>query len=223
MTDTPIAKPLTLAEELLLVALDDDSGALIRLPPYSLEVAVAAAIVMELTLEGRVDTDPQRLFVLSSTPTGNALLDESLAEITARPETLSTADWLRWFAAPGPVLCGRVIQGLVERGVLNSVEKRLLWVFKTRVYPPTSGIEEREVKSRVHTLLNNDEIPSPREALLIGLLRAAGLLQWLLSDPELERLRPRIDQLANLEETSRALSHTVQELQLVLATAMMHP
>lgn len=220
MTDTPISKPLTLAEELVLVALDDDSGALIRLPPYSLEVAVAASIVMELTLEGRIDTDPQRLFLLSSAPTGNALIDESLAEIAARPETLSTADWLRTFAAPGPVLCDRVIQGLVERGVLTSVEKRLLWVFKTRVYPPTSGIEEREVKSRVITLLNNDEIPSPRDALLIGLLRAAGLLQWLLTDSEFERLRPRIDQLANLEETSRALSNTVQEMQLVLATAM---
>ena len=223
MTDIRSTKSLTLPEELVLIALDDDSGSLLRLPPYALEVAVAAAIVMELTLEGRIDTDAERLFLLSPAPTGNALLDESLAAIAARTENQPTAEWLRVFAAPGPELCERVIQGLVARGVLKSVEKRLLWVFKTRVYPPTSGIEEDEVKSRVITLLNNDEIPGPRDALLIGLLRAAGLLEWLLSAPEYDRLRSRIDELATLEETSRALSRTVSEMQLVLATAIMHP
>ena len=49
------------------------------------------------------------------------------------------------------------------------------------------------------------------------------LLEWLLSAPEYDRLRARIDELANLEETSRALSRTVSEMQLVLATAIMHP
>ena len=57
-----------------------------------------------------------------------------------------------------------------EGGILHPVEKRLLWVFKTRVYPPTSGLEEAEVKSRLMTLLNNDEIPDTHDALLVGLL-----------------------------------------------------
>ena len=38
---------LTLAEELLLVALDDERGTLLPLPPFSMEVASAAALVME--------------------------------------------------------------------------------------------------------------------------------------------------------------------------------
>ena len=87
----------------------------------------------------------------------------------------------------------------------------MLWVLKTRAYPATSGIEEREVRSRIMALLNSDEIPNPSDALLIGLLRATGIMNRLLSTSELLRLQNRIDQIANLEEINRSLSASVQE------------
>ena len=212
---------LTLAEELVLIALDDERGSLISLPQFSLEFGLAAALVMELTLLGRVDTDVEKLFVLSADKTGNALLDDALAQISAEPQSQPTGVWLRRLSQPGPVLCDQVIAGLVERGILRPVEKRLLWVFKTRVYPPTSGLEEAEVKSRLMTLLNNDDIPETHDALLVGLLRATGIFERLLSGSEFTRLSPRINQIANLEEISRELSHTISELQAVMASAFM--
>jgi hypothetical protein len=142
-----------------------------------------------------------------------------LARITAEPQPLSSAEWLRRLAVPGPELRDRILARLVERGVLQSVEKRLLWVFKTRVYPPTSGLEEREVKSRVMTLLNNDEIPETRDAMLVGLLRATGIMERLLIESEHQRLRARIDQVSALEEVSRALTQEVAELYVLLASA----
>ena len=210
--------PLSLTEELLLVALDDDTGRLIELLPFSLETAIAAALVMDLTLAARIDTDPTHLFVLSAAPTGNAILDDVLARVTAEPQPLSSAEWLRRLAVPGPELRDRILARLVERGVLQSVEKRLLWVFKTRVYPPTSGLEEREVKSRVMTLLNSDEIPETRDAMLVGLLRATGIMERLLSEMEYQRLRARIDHVSSLEEVSRALTQEVAELYVLLAS-----
>lgn len=210
--------PLSLTEELLLVALDDDTGRLIELLPFSLETAIAAALVMDLTLAARIDTDPTHLFVLSAAPTGNAILDDVLARVPAEPQPLSSAEWLRRLAVPGPELRDRILARLVERGVLQSVEKRLLWVFKTRVYPPTSGLEEREVKSRVMTLLNNDDIPEARDAMLVGLLRATGIMERLLSEMEYQRLRARIDHVSSLEEVSRALTQEVAELYVLLAS-----
>lgn len=211
---------LTLAEELLLVALDDERGTLLPLPPFSMEVASAAALVMDLALLGRIDTDEQALTVLSTAPTGNVLLDEVLAQLSAVTTTRTTADWMNRLAT-GTETRDRIIAALVRRGVLQSVEKRLLWVFKTRVYPPTSGLEEREVKSRVMTLLNNDEIPDPRDSLLVGLLRATTLLDALLSRSERHRLTTRIDQIADFEELNRSMSRTIGELQILLAAANM--
>jgi len=203
---------LSLAEELILILLDDSSGKLFdSAKPYALDIAIAASLIMELTLNGRIDTDSQALFVISSEPTGNPVLDEMLAEINAAQKTLSTSIWLKRFANKGEMLVELIVKGLLNRGILKSVEKRLLWVFKTRVYPPTSGIEEREVRARVMQLLNNDEIPHPRDALIIGLLRSTGLISHLLNYTESKKIKTRIDQIANLEEINRSLNIAVQE------------
>jgi hypothetical protein len=159
-----------------------------------------------------------RLYVLSSVPTGHVVLDDVLALITGEPAALSSADWLRRLAVPGPEWRDRLLDQLVARGVLQAVEQRFLWVFKTRVYPPTSGLEEREVKSRVMTLLYNEDIPDPRDAMLVGLLRATGMLERLLSVAEYQRLRTRIDQVAGFEEVNRALTGEVAELYRLLAS-----
>ena len=65
-------------------------------------------------------------------------------------------------------------------------------------------------------LLDNTEIPDTRDALLVGLLRASGLVDRLFDEPELSRLRSRINQISNLEEISRELTWTVQELRILL-------
>ena len=206
------SKKLTLAEELLLITLDDESGKLLdSIKPFSFDIAIAASLIMELTLKGKLDTDAKKLFVVSSTETGDAILDQALTIIVAEKNSLSTSEWLSRFAHYGDTLSDKIIESLVNKGVVQLVEKRLLWVLKTRAYPATSGIEESEVRSRIMQLLNNDEIPNPSDALLIGLLRATGIMNRLLSSTELERLQNRIDQIANLEEINRSLSASVQE------------
>ena len=203
---------LTLAEELLLIILDDSSGKLFSsAKPYAIDIAIAASLIMDLTLNGRIDTDSEKLFVISSESTGNPILDDTLAEIYAEKTSLPTSAWLTRIGQKGENLIQLIIKSLVDKGVLMSVEKRLLWVFKTRVYPPTSGIEEREVRARVMQLINSDEIPNPRDSLIVGLLQATGLINHLLTPDELERLKVRIDSIVNLEEINRSLGAAVQE------------
>lgn len=203
---------LSLAEELLLVSLDDESGKLVdSIKPFAFEIAIAAALIMELSLKGKLDADAKKLFVVSSEATGNPILDQALAAIVAKKNHLPTSDWLNIFAQNGDALIDKIIESLVTKGILQLVEKRLLWVLKTRAYPATTGIEEREVRSRIMALLNSDEIPDPRDALLVGLLRVTGIMNQLLSTSELVTLQSRIDHIANLEEMNRSLAAAVQE------------
>ena len=203
---------LTLAEELLLIVLDDSSGKLFpTAKPFAIDIAIAASLIMELTLNGRIDTDSEKLFVISSKPTGNKILDDILFEIDAENTNITTSAWLTRIAQKGESLNQLIIDGLVNRGILMSVEKRLLWVFKTRVYPPASGIEEREVRARVMHLINSDEIPNPRDSLIVGLLQATSLMNHLFTSDLLETLQVRINYIVNLEEINRSLSAAVQE------------
>lgn len=203
---------LTLAEELVLITLDDESGKLLdSIKPFAFDIAIAAALIMDLSLHGRLDTDTRKLFVVSATATGNTLLDQVLTEITSEDSALSTSEWLTRIARNGSELINRIIESLIAKGVLQLVEKRLFWVLKTRAYPATSGIEEREVRARVMQLLNSNDIPNPSDALLVGLLNATGIMSRLLAPSELTRLQSRIDQISNFEEINRSLSAWITE------------
>ena len=61
---------LRLAEEMMLLILDDVSGEFVRVSKWSLDCALAGAVLMDLSLENRIDTDPERLFVIDPTAPG---------------------------------------------------------------------------------------------------------------------------------------------------------
>ena len=73
--------PVTLGEEIMLLSLDDETGA-----AKSREAAgwaVAGGTLLELVLAGRLSVDDGRLSVTDRTPTGVPLLDERLGLIDA--------------------------------------------------------------------------------------------------------------------------------------------
>jgi hypothetical protein len=203
---------LTLAEEFLLISLDDESGMLFdSISPFKKHIAIAASLIMDLTLKGNIDLDAKKLFVVSSVETGVPILDMALVEIVAEKTPLATTEWLKRFAKRGEDLSNQIIESLVAKGIMQLVNSRLFWVLKTRSYSASSGIEQREVKARVMHLLNSDEIPDPNDVLLVGLLKSVGIFNLLLSPLELARLQNRIDEIANLEEMNRSLSTSIQE------------
>jgi hypothetical protein len=89
----------------------------------------------------------------------------------------------------------------------------LLWVLRQRAYPQTDGRAEQGVKGRITALIQGDDIPTPHDALLVGLVEAAGLLHEVNDHGILTGCRPRITRIAKLEELSRSLRHTIQGLQ----------
>ena len=75
---------LTFAEEILLLALDDETGKIGHLGPQGLHYPLAGAVLMDLALRLKIDADLDKLVVVDPTPTGEALLDGPLAEIQAQ-------------------------------------------------------------------------------------------------------------------------------------------
>ena len=62
---------MRLAEEFLLLLRDED-GALSRAPEWLVRHALGGAVLMDLALENRIDTDAQHLFLIDSTPVGGS-------------------------------------------------------------------------------------------------------------------------------------------------------
>ncbi len=209
--------PLTMPEEILLLMLDDETGRLQERAAPSGDFAIAGAVLAELALAGRIDTDPTRLYVTNPAPTGDALQDRALAQIAAATDTQDSRHWIETLAADADEYREALFARLVSKGILKRVEGRFLWVFPERRYPVISDKEEREVKARIMGVLFNDEIPDPRDSMLIGLCRAGGLFTLLLSSTELDRVQPRIDAVADLEELNRSLADAIREIYAQIA------
>ena len=77
---------LTFAEEIVLLLLDDKSGKFVPTPIWSRKCALAGAVLMDLALHGRIDTDLRKLVVVDRSPVGDDLLDPILATIVAEQE-----------------------------------------------------------------------------------------------------------------------------------------
>lgn len=217
-------KHLTLADEIVVLMLDDESGAISPSCANVSEVAVAGGILMELALLGCIDTDLESLFLTNAAPVGDTLLDSVREEIAAESETHPSTWWIERLAFRDDDLVGRVLGRLVASGILREEERRFLWVFSRRAYPPVSGREEREAKARLMAVLFNDEVPDPRDTLLLGLAHSTGVLDAILTPDELRKAAPRIEAVVALEEISRSVNAVASNLQDALTSvAFAHP
>ena len=213
---------LRFAEEITLLMLNDEDGEFVRVPGWSMQCAFAGAVLMDLALENRIDTDLKRLVLIDPTPIGDDLLDPTLARIAEAKETHDARHWVDDLADVAEEIRERSLASLCERGILRREDDRFLWVFQSRRYPIVDGEAEREVKLRIMEVLFSNEIPDPRDIVLICLVDACGILRELLTARELERASERIEQVRKLDLIGQAMSKAVWDIQSSIALAM-HP
>ena len=210
---------LTFAEEVLVLVLDQERGELAPgLPPRSLALVLSGAVLMDLALEHRIDTDPERLMLVDPTPLGDDILDPTLAEIATDGRGRDTGYWLERTARHRDQIQDAALTRLIKRGILESEAHGLLSltpsVSRSRRYPVVDGKRVEEVRLRIMRVLFSDDVPDPRDIAMIALANACGVFRTLLSSAEREQVRDRIDLLQNLDLIGRTMGLAIRELDL---------
>ena len=186
---------LTIVEELLLLALDDRSGEFITVPEH----ALSGAVLMELALAGKIDTDLRNLMVTDPTPIGDDLPDAALRTVVDAGATRDSTYWVNAIGENARAIQERAVDHLVEKEILRREAGRFLWVFETRRYPVIDNKEQKEVRLRILDVIFSDTIPDPRDIALISLLDASGLFRRMLDEDRLAQAAPRIAQVAKMD------------------------
>ena len=219
---------LAFSEELLVLLLEDEHGTLIPIPRTTIECALAGAVLMDLAFANRIDTDLETLMVTDRTPTGNLMLDRTLAKIGAREDTTDTLSWIKVLAAEdADRIREQALVRLVQHGILvrqdgsfswvfgrrsdtlDRRKRRLVWAFGARRHHEA----ERDIKLRVGNVLLSDDIPDPRDVALIGLVDACDLLGDVFPDQTIDRLRPRVEQLRKMDLIGRELAGAISDIE----------
>jgi len=204
---------LTLAEEVLLLALRDEGGSFVDLPERALDFALAGAVLMELCTRSRIDSDLARVTVVAPEPLGDPILDPALAAIAAAPEEWGAERWTGVLAREGAEIQRLVVERLVERGVLRRKDSLLHWVLGGRRYPVVDDSGQREVKERVLGVLQRGEVPSPRDVAIIALADACAVFDALLDMDLMLALRPRIEEVGRMDLLAQAMTRALRETQ----------
>jgi hypothetical protein len=212
----------SLVEELVLLAIEDDGAIAPAAGELGFGMALLGACLVELGNAGRIDVDLSAVLVLDTTPTGHPALDGVLKTI-ATGDAAPVAQWILSLSADAATVVRQTLDGLISRRVLRFEEARYLWVLKERRYPLRDGREQQDAKLRIMETLLGEQLPTPHDSVLLGLARAAGLLEGFLSTAEIARLEDRMAKVAGLDLIVRGVEAAILEDQAERARAMMMP
>lgn len=211
---------LTFVEEIVLLTLDDD-GSVLPIRETTMEFVIAGAALMDLAFANRIDTDPERLDILDPTKTGNPMLDRAFERIAACSEPRSVGACVETLAGPeAREIREMALAKLVERGILQRRDEKILWVFQARRYPVIDGRAEREAKLRIAGVLLSDEAPDPRDVALICLADVCKILPDIFSVREIEKIGPRVEQIRRMDLIGRTIGGAVAEIERSIMIAM---
>src|SRR6266567_8113953 len=210
---------LGFVEEIVLLQLDETQGKFVNLPMSAADVVLAGAALMELALANRIDSDLEQLILVDPTPTGDDILDDVLKHLGEAGGELTADAVLERISANGEQYQEMALKRLIAKGVLREENGRFLWVFHTRRYPVVDDSETREVRTRLRQLLLTDEIPDPRDVVLICLVDACGLLGLVLSPDEIAQTQTRVAQLSRLDLIGQAVAKAVAEIRFIVRAA----
>jgi golgi phosphoprotein 3 len=214
-----VSTMLGFVEEIVLLQLDETRGGLVDLPLSAADIVLAGAAVMDLALQNRVDSDLQHLFVVDPAPTGDGILDDALVRLTEGGVEFTVAAAIERITLHAEKYRQEALRRLVAKGILREENGRHFWVFRTRRYPVIDDTEQREVRARLRQVLLTDEIPDPRDVVLICLIEACDLLDLVLTPDEIAQTKARVEQLGRLDLIGQAVTKAVAEIRFIIRHA----
>ena len=210
-TDPP-ARPLSLTEEFILLLLNEETGYFHQVPGWDLNCAVVGAVLSDLSLLDRIDTDLESLFVVSSNATGDAVLDPVLEEISADPARRSVQYWIERLAHRGESIVDSTLASLVAMKVLQWHDGDFYTLARAGARMGTpDGFSEASptqfIKTRIASEIFDNELPDPRDVFIVCLVNTCDVLRFIYQlDDEAEK---RIEFICNMYPIGRAIAEAV--------------
>lgn len=206
---------LSFAEEIYLLALDDVTGKIvITSKEVVLNSVLIGAVLSELSFIGRIDNDAENLYILNTDATDSPVLNEVLDVLRKSGKTeVSLSRCLQVLLPESKNVEQLVLKELIGKGILKQVNEKLFWFFPSRRYPIIDNVEVTDVERRLRNLVLSNEIPDPRDAVLVSLVNACGLFSEILSSRELRRCEGRIEEISKYDMVCQKINELIRQVQ----------
>jgi golgi phosphoprotein 3 len=203
-------------EEVVLLAVDENSGGLRSTRPSATGYALVGAVFFDLALARKIDTDTEAIQIVNRSPTGSPTLDHVLAAMAQRGEMTSVRQWIEEISYRRVDLEGEALASLIRQGILRHEKSKRLWIIDVERFPMVDNRLQQDVRLRLAEAILSDTIPDTRDIMLVSIAEPCGLLGYVLTSEKLSARRERIQMLCNLETISRKVAIAINNLEAAL-------
>jgi len=202
-----------LAEDLLLLAWNPDSGRPHGAMALQLTPAIGGALLLDLALRDRlrIEVDVPRA---SSRPTGDALLDEVTQLLREGRRRRKLKGWVRKVGTTARR--DQVRDRLVARGLLVAEHDRVLGLFPRTRHRLADAAEVVRLEERVREVLVGGPVREPRLAVLVALVGGTAVLDRLVPRRDRRDARRRAEELAEDSPVAEAARVVIRDTQAAM-------
>jgi hypothetical protein len=176
---------MRLADQFFLIAHEDRTGRT-RIHPRAIGLGLAAGLIGELMLLGRVSVHSGQVWVISREAPGDVLAHNVLDLLVAQQQHRELHTWLAFLAQDAGAKVG---ERLLRAGAVDVVVRRK-WMRSETQYMPTNAEQRNSAvwaAVRLANLLVQHSEMDLADAALAGLVYATGLTRHVLWDFPLHR------------------------------------
>ena len=213
-TEEVATQQFSLPEELLLMLLNEESGYFHQVPGWNLNCAVVGAVLAELSLLNRIDTDTESLIPLDRTPTGDSALDSVLAELHDEPAPRSAQYWIERLAPRAESIIDVTLARLVEMKILEHHDGDF-WTLARTAWQTDMFSGDRDgsaaefVRTRISKVIFSNQIPDARDVIIICLINTCDVFRFIF--PLDEEAEERIEVICRLDLIGRSIAEAVSQ------------
>jgi hypothetical protein len=173
---------LSLAEGLMLIALDDEEGRLLSAAEHTIDHGLLAIAILELSLIKRVAFSGGKIVVKDTTGTGNKVLDNVLKAIGGGGDSV-----------PGTIvkivpqfdkIQDDVIELLVQRGILKVESTKLLWIPVSERMDNANYAFEQEIRDTLKAVVKKGQAPSLAIVVLLSIINDCKILAEVFQEED---------------------------------------
>ncbi|PXY03087.1 hypothetical protein DF185_03070 [Marinifilum breve] len=202
---------LNLVDQLTLLALDDEKGSFIA-DSFSFAYGLAGAVILELSLQKRIEVEGKKIKVKSKETCGDALLDYFLDKIKHSKKQRSIQTWVETIGEKFSYIKDETLAKLIDEGILKKEEKKILWIFNVDKFPAKNAKPENLLRKRLNDILLNDSDIEIQEIMLISLIDMCELNHEVYGKERAKEYKKKIKDIIEKGQLSSSIGKAVKEI-----------
>lgn len=213
---------LNLVDQLTLLALDDEKGNFVA-DSFSFAYGLAGAIILELSLQNKIEIREKKIEVNSHKTCGDLLLDHFMDQIRNSKKKRDIQSWVQIIGDKLSFVQEETVKKLIGDGILRKKEEKILWVFSNDKYPTINAKPENELRKRLNDILLNDRNLDLKESMLISLIDMCSLNKEVFGKEGAKEYEKKIKAIIENAKLSSEVGKAVQEIHdaLMMVIVMM--